>query len=235
MAINAFCNGSAPTYAPVGCRVCMGICPYTRKNTWIHTISREIDARDPTGLANWALLAMQKGFFHYPDAQDFKSDWDGGRKPLITTRLNGFGRKSISISTRTGNTTETAREGGILMYPDGTVVNYLFWMAVGALQILIYKGVHEWARDFNKEIKWWQTALLYGCFLSLCVVIFAGFTLKGHIGQRRLVHDRIFRLIARHCRRRSGTVISGTKGRGAVLKVFAWRGGSRQGKYQSSL
>ncbi len=65
------------------------------------------------------------------------------------------------------------------MYPDGTVVNYLFWMAVGALQILIYKGVHEWASDFNKEIKWWQTALLYGCFLSLCVVIFAGFTLKG--------------------------------------------------------
>ena len=71
---------SAPTYAPVGCRVCMGICPYTRKNTWIHTISREIDARDPTGLTNSALLAMQKGFFHYPDAQDFKSDWDGGKE-----------------------------------------------------------------------------------------------------------------------------------------------------------
>jgi hypothetical protein len=65
------------------------------------------------------------------------------------------------------------------MYPDGTVVNYLFWMAIGAMQVIIYKGVEEWARDFNKSIKWWQTALLYGCLLSFFVVIFAGFTLKG--------------------------------------------------------
>ena len=159
-----------------------GNMPLYAKNTWIHTISREIDARDPTGLTNSALLAMQKGFFHYPDAQDFKSDWDGGKEATYHNPPKWLrAEKSISTSTRTGNTTETAREGGILMYPDGTVVNYLFWMAVGALQILIYKGVHEWASDFNKEIKWWgQTALLYGCFLSLCVVIFAGFTLKGN-------------------------------------------------------
>ncbi|MEN6442105.1 MAG: hypothetical protein ABFD97_26380 [Syntrophobacter sp.] len=65
------------------------------------------------------------------------------------------------------------------MYPDGTVINYLFWMAIGALQVLIYKGVDEWAKDFNKSIKWWQTALLYGCVLSFFVVVFAGFTLKG--------------------------------------------------------
>lgn len=71
---------SAPTSAPWGCRVCMGICPYTRKNTWIHTISKEIDAHDPTGVSSSALLAMQKGFFHYPDAQDFRSTWDGGKE-----------------------------------------------------------------------------------------------------------------------------------------------------------
>ena len=65
------------------------------------------------------------------------------------------------------------------MYPDGTVVNYLFWMAVGALQILIYKGVHEWAKDFNKDIKWWQTALLYGCFLSVVRCDFCRFYTEG--------------------------------------------------------
>lgn len=65
------------------------------------------------------------------------------------------------------------------MYPDGTVINYLFWMAIGALQVLICIGVHEWAKVLNQDVKWWQTALLYCCFLSLCVVVFAGFTLKG--------------------------------------------------------
>ena len=71
---------SAPIRDPNGCRVCIGVCPYTRKNTWIHSISREVDARDPTGIVSSALLAMQKNFFSYPRAQDFKADWDGGRE-----------------------------------------------------------------------------------------------------------------------------------------------------------
>ena len=69
---------STSANSPAGCRICMGVCPYTRKNTWIHSVSRELDARDPTGLVSSGLLAMQKGFFSYPSAQDFKSDWDGG-------------------------------------------------------------------------------------------------------------------------------------------------------------
>ncbi len=69
---------SAPSRAPVGCRICMGVCPYTRKNTWIHSVSREVDARDPTGLVSSGLLAMQKNFFHYPSAEEFRTDLDGG-------------------------------------------------------------------------------------------------------------------------------------------------------------
>lgn len=68
------------TVDALGCRVCMGVCPYTRKNTWIHTLSREIEPRDPTGLFADALLAMQNNFFKYPTGQDFQADWLGGKE-----------------------------------------------------------------------------------------------------------------------------------------------------------
>lgn len=71
---------ASPTEHGDGCRICIGVCPYTRKNTWIHTISREVEPRDPTGLFASGLLAMQHGFFKYPEAEDFKSDWDGGKE-----------------------------------------------------------------------------------------------------------------------------------------------------------
>jgi reductive dehalogenase len=71
---------SGHTVDALGCRVCMGVCPYSRKNTWIHTISREMEPRDPTGLVASGLLAMQKNFFKYPEAQDFRSDWLGGKE-----------------------------------------------------------------------------------------------------------------------------------------------------------
>jgi epoxyqueuosine reductase len=57
--------------SPRGCRICLGVCPYTRKNNWVHTIAREMDPRDPTGLVADGLLAMQKGLFEYPEAEDY--------------------------------------------------------------------------------------------------------------------------------------------------------------------
>jgi epoxyqueuosine reductase len=54
-----------------GCRICLAVCPYSRKNNWIHTISRELDARDRTGLVSTGLLWMQNNFFKYPKAKDF--------------------------------------------------------------------------------------------------------------------------------------------------------------------
>ena len=68
------------TVDALGCRVCIGTCPYSRKNTWIHTISRELEPRDPTGLVSTGLLAMQKNFFKIPKGQDFQSDWLGGKE-----------------------------------------------------------------------------------------------------------------------------------------------------------
>jgi len=54
-----------------GCRICLAVCPYSRKNNWLHSMSRNIDPRDPTGLVSTALLWMQKAFFKYPEARDF--------------------------------------------------------------------------------------------------------------------------------------------------------------------
>ncbi len=71
---------SGQTVDALGCRVCIGVCPYSRKNTWIHTISRELEPRDPTGLVSTGLLAMQKNFFKYPKGPDFQSDWQGGKE-----------------------------------------------------------------------------------------------------------------------------------------------------------
>ncbi len=63
-----------------GCRVCIAVCPFTRKNTWIHAISRELDARDATGLVGTSLLLMQQNFFKYPRGEEFRGTWDGGKE-----------------------------------------------------------------------------------------------------------------------------------------------------------
>ena len=63
-----------------GCRVCLSVCPYSRKNNWIHTIAREVDPRDPTGITSSALLAMQKSLFEYPVANEYLPPPDGENK-----------------------------------------------------------------------------------------------------------------------------------------------------------
>ncbi len=73
---------SGTTIDGLGCRVCVAVCPYTRKNTWIHKISRELEARDPTGLVATGLLAMQENFFKYPAGEEFRAPWQGGREAV---------------------------------------------------------------------------------------------------------------------------------------------------------
>lgn len=60
-----------------GCRVCLAVCPYTRKNNWMHKIAKQIDARDPSGLAASTMLEMQKKFFRYPGGQQYYPPPDG--------------------------------------------------------------------------------------------------------------------------------------------------------------
>jgi len=69
-------NGSCYNYwretmGPMGCRLCVATCPYSRKDNWLHTMAREIDPRDPTGAVSSGLLQIQKRLFPYPEAAEY--------------------------------------------------------------------------------------------------------------------------------------------------------------------
>jgi prenyltransferase beta subunit len=65
------------------------------------------------------------------------------------------------------------------MFPGSTILNYLFWMVMGLLQALVVAGAYEWLKHYKKSVTWWQMGLMYGCFLSCCLVVAGGFTLMG--------------------------------------------------------
>lgn len=65
------------------------------------------------------------------------------------------------------------------MFPGTTMLNYLFWMAMGMLQVLVVAGAYEWLRYYHKRVAWWQMTLMYGCFLSFALVLAGGCTLAG--------------------------------------------------------
>jgi ferredoxin len=62
---------------PMGCRLCVATCPYSRKDNWIHDMARTLDPRDPTGVVNSGLLWMQKNLFDAPDAIDYRRPPEG--------------------------------------------------------------------------------------------------------------------------------------------------------------
>jgi ferredoxin len=57
---------------PLGCRLCVAVCPYSRKDNWIHDVARTVDPRDPTGATSTGLLWLQKSFFDYPAAEEYR-------------------------------------------------------------------------------------------------------------------------------------------------------------------
>jgi reductive dehalogenase len=57
---------------PLGCRLCVAVCPYSRKDNWVHDVARTVDPRDPTGVASTGLLWLQKNFFDYPEAEEYR-------------------------------------------------------------------------------------------------------------------------------------------------------------------
>ncbi len=69
------------------CGTCIAVCPFTRKNTWIHAISRELDARDRFGIVGEGLLAMQLNFFKYPTAEEFRGKHHNGEDAVYHNPL----------------------------------------------------------------------------------------------------------------------------------------------------
>jgi reductive dehalogenase len=55
----------------MGCRICIAVCPYTRKANWLHKLALKVNTNDPTGLSERALTAMHKAFYEAPGPQDY--------------------------------------------------------------------------------------------------------------------------------------------------------------------
>ena len=75
---NSTCFGFwMESMGPIGCRLCIAACPYSRKSNWVHGIARAVDPIDPTGIFNDSLIWMQKSLFDAPEATAYKRPPDG--------------------------------------------------------------------------------------------------------------------------------------------------------------
>jgi len=63
----------------MGCRICVSVCPYTRKANWLHKAALKVSANDPTGLSEKLLTSMQKSFYPGPNPEDYYMPSLGGK------------------------------------------------------------------------------------------------------------------------------------------------------------
>ncbi|MCK5145615.1 reductive dehalogenase [bacterium] len=79
----------------IGCRLCVAVCPYSRKSNWLHKTALQVTANDPTGITHSTLTEMQKRFYPAPDVKDYYIPSLGGknasyRKPPWWLRTRDF-------------------------------------------------------------------------------------------------------------------------------------------------
>ena len=82
-------------HGSAGCRICIAVCPYTRKSNWIHRTALQVTANDPTGISDRLLAGMQKRFYPGPEPADYYAGSLGGknasyRKPPWWLRTEDF-------------------------------------------------------------------------------------------------------------------------------------------------
>ncbi len=61
-----------------GCRVCMAVCPFSKKSNWLHTSARNVAINDPTSLTPTALTAMERAIYGTHDGEYYHYE-DGSR------------------------------------------------------------------------------------------------------------------------------------------------------------
>lgn len=62
----------------MGCRLCVAVCPYSRKSNWVHKTALDVTSNDPTGLTHKVLTFFQKIFYPGPDVQKYYMPSMGG-------------------------------------------------------------------------------------------------------------------------------------------------------------
>ncbi|MCG7588013.1 hypothetical protein [Photobacterium sp. OFAV2-7] len=63
------------------------------------------------------------------------------------------------------------------MFPQSTVLDPLFWMILGALQVFIFKSAKVWAEDYQLRMNGWKWSLAGGWWFSFILTIAGAFTL----------------------------------------------------------
>ncbi len=63
----------------MGCRLCVAVCPYTRKSNWLHKTALQVTANDPTGLSHKALVGLQQRLYPGPDPEEYFIPSLGGK------------------------------------------------------------------------------------------------------------------------------------------------------------
>jgi len=61
-----------------GCRLCVAVCPYTRKANWLHKTALSVTMHDPTGLSDIALAKMQETLYPGQEPQKYYMPSLGG-------------------------------------------------------------------------------------------------------------------------------------------------------------
>lgn len=62
---------------PTGCRLCIAVCPYSRRDNWVHELARNASGADSTGLVDEGMIWMQKKFFDAPSSEEYLPPPDG--------------------------------------------------------------------------------------------------------------------------------------------------------------
>ncbi|MCK4771370.1 MAG: reductive dehalogenase, partial [Candidatus Latescibacteria bacterium] len=78
-----------------GCRICISVCPYSRKANWLHKTAFNVTLNDPTGISERVLTSLQKSFYSGPDPQEYYMPSLGGenasyREPPWWLRTEDF-------------------------------------------------------------------------------------------------------------------------------------------------
>ena len=65
------------------------------------------------------------------------------------------------------------------MFPQGTLLDPIFWMVLGAIQVLFFAGANEWAKEYELNMNWWKWVGVAGWWFTFLLTIAGAFTLHG--------------------------------------------------------
>ncbi|WP_413112308.1 hypothetical protein [Thaumasiovibrio sp. DFM-14] len=65
------------------------------------------------------------------------------------------------------------------MFPQSTILDPIFWMVLGALQVWVFSGAKVWAKDLDIPMSWWKWSITSILYLTIMLTIAGAFTLLG--------------------------------------------------------